>query len=422
MDMNSREELAQKVRAALATEGLSEKMRTSTGRARNNRVEAILRLHVDVCQMKRDIRTMKVEAIGDRSLTEKFAAQVRANGGSVFFAEDGEAAVEYVAKLAKDHGAEILVKSKSITSEEIDFDLELEKRGVACIETDLGELIVQMAHERPVHLVMPAAHKSAANVAKLVSERLGKEIPAEPGAILGEVRGYLRPIFLSAKVGVTGANAGIAETGTVVIQTNEGNGRLVSGAPDLHVVLMGVEKIVPTWEDAAKVISSAALSASGRLLTVYVSGFSGRSPLAVKVEGREFHVVILDNGRSRMREDPWFSDALNCIRCGACMNICPTYSVLGGHTFGYIYPGPIGVPWTASVHGLDKTAYAELCISCGLCKEVCPADIDIPMMIAKVKQQRADVVGQPVVNRFFAGSETLAMVASATAPLANWTL
>ncbi|MDE1853994.1 MAG: LUD domain-containing protein [Thaumarchaeota archaeon] len=418
--MSTNKQLREKIREALATEGLAEKMWTSTTRARKNRSDAIQRFHIDVHQMKQSLRSTKVAAIGDPTLAERFAEQVRANGGKVFFARTGADAINYVADLARERGAAVLIKSKSLTSEEIEFDSELQKRGVSCVETDLGELIVQMAHERPVHLVMPAAHKSLKDVAELVSERLGKEVPADHAAILNEVRAYLRPIFLSAKIGVTGANAGIAETGTVIVQTNEGNARLVSGAPDVHVVLMGVEKIVPSWADAAKVVSGSAISATGQYVTVYVSGFSARSPLGGEAEGREFHVIILDNGRSKMREDEWFSDALNCIRCGACMNICPTYSVVGGHTFGYIYPGPIGIPWTSNVHGLDRASYADLCISCGLCKEICPVDIDMPMMIAKVKQERVDLGGQTLVNRFFAGSETLARVASATAPLSNW--
>ena len=420
--MSDRKALARRVREALATDGLTAKMWGSTSRARRNRSEAIQRLHVDVHRMKADLSEMKTTAVGDRELQERFAAQVRANGGKVFFAKDGAAVVEYVTNLAKEHGAQLLAKSKSITSEEIELDHELEKRGITCVETDLGELVVQLAREKPVHLVMPAAHKSVTDVAKLVSERLGREVPAEPSAILNEVRSHLRPIFLSAKIGMTGANVGIAETGTVVIQTNEGNGRLVTGAPEINVVLIGVEKIVPSWEDAAKVVGAAAMSATGQPITVYVSGFSNRLPLGGEEGGRELHVLLLDNGRSRMLEDNRYSNALDCIRCGACMNTCPTYSVVGGHTFGYIYPGPIGIPWTSNIHGLDRADFADLCISCGLCKEVCPVDIDIPMMIAEVKQQRVDLVGQPIVNRFFAASEMVAKVASATAPLSNWAI
>ena len=153
------------------------------------------------------------------------------------------------------------------------------------------------------------------------------------------------------------------------------------------------------------------MSATGQSQTVYVSMISQHGPLAGSSEGREFHVVILDNGRSKMRDDPWFNDALNCIRCGACMNICPTYGIVGGHVFGYIYPGPIGIPWTENVHGLDKMAYSHLCISCGLCKEICPVDIDMPMMIAKVKEDEIAQNGQLRVNSFFTSSERLARLA-----------
>ncbi|MDG6993012.1 MAG: LUD domain-containing protein [Nitrososphaerota archaeon] len=420
--MTDRGKLAEKVRRALATDGLSDKMWASTSRSRGNRARAVQELGIDVGAMKESVRGLKARAMSDPDLPRKFAEKVEGNGGHVFFAKDGAEAIDYVAGLAKAHGAEVLAKSKSLTSEEIDFDHALEARGVRCVETDLGELIVQMAHERPVHLVMPAAHKSVADVASLVSQSLGKEVPEDPDAILKEVRAYLRPVFLSAKVGVTGANAGIAETGTVVIETNEGNGRLVSAAPDVHVVLIGTEKIVNSWEDAAEVVSAAALSATGQLTTVYVSAFTARSPMGGRSAGRELHVVILDNGRSKMKADGRYAGALDCIRCGACMNVCPTYSVVGGHTFGHIYPGPIGIPWTANVHGVDNAAFSDLCISCGLCKEACPADIDIPMMIAEVKQELVDLHGQPRANRFFAGSETLARLASATAPLSNWSL
>ncbi|MDG6982806.1 MAG: LUD domain-containing protein [Nitrososphaerota archaeon] len=422
MGVTARDELKRKARESLATEGLAQKMQSSTGRARRNRAVAIEEMHIDVADLKGRVKGLKARAAADPAIAQRFADKVKENGGRVFFAKDGADAVGYVAKLAADIGADVLVKSKSLTSEEIEFDHALERKGVKCIETDLGELIVQLAHERPVHLVMPAAHKSVSDVAKTLSAGLGVSLPEDPEAILHAVREYLRPIFLTAKIGVTGGNAGIAETGTVVIETNEGNGRLVSAAPEVHVVLMGMEKIVSTWEDAAEVVSAAAISATGQPLTVYVSAFTSRSPLGGEGKGRELHVIILDNGRSKMRDDGRYSGALDCIRCGACMNICPTYSAIGGHTFGYIYPGPIGIPWTANVHGIENAGFSELCISCGLCKEVCPADIDIPMMIAEVKQETVDLTGQPRVNRFFAGSETLAKLASATAPLSNWSL
>jgi Fe-S oxidoreductase len=269
---------------------------------------------------------------------------------------------------------------------------------------------------------MPAAHKSLKEITQLVSGLVGKRLQPEDQEILGAVRAYLRSLFLTADIGMSGANIGVAETGSIVIETNEGNGRLVTSLPKIHIVIIGMEKIVPTWNDAALLVKGHSASATGQNMTVYVSVITNHVPLAGSSDGREFHVIILDNGRSKMRDDPWFSDALNCIRCGACMNVCPTYGIAGGHTFGYIYPGPIGIPWTAEVHGLEKATFAHLCVSCGLCKEICPVDINIPMMIAKVKEEEVQQNGQLVVNDFFMASETLAKVASATAPLSNWLL
>ncbi|HKT22201.1 MAG TPA: LUD domain-containing protein, partial [Nitrososphaerales archaeon] len=264
--------------------------------------------------------------------------------------------------------------------------------------------------------------KSVKEIAALVSSAVGTELPPEDQPILKAVRGYLRQLFLTADMGVSGANVGIAETGSIVIETNEGNGRLCTSLPKVHVVIIGMEKIVPRWEDATYLIKGHSASATGQNMTVYVSAITQHGPLAGSTDGREYHVIILDNGRTKMRDDPWFSDALNCIRCGACMNVCPTYGVAGGHTFGYIYPGPIGIPWTAEVHGLDKAAFAHLCVSCGLCKEICPVDINIPMMIAKVKEEENLESGQLAVNNFFMASESLAKAASATAPVSNWFL
>ncbi len=415
-----RDVLLAKLHNALADHATSEKLWGAMTRARENRASTIQALQFDVEEMKRTNRRIKTTTAGDREVIAKFAEMVQMNGGKVFFAKTGDDAINYVAELARRTGTKLAIKSKSLTSEEIEFNHELEKRGVKAIETDLGELIIQLVNEKPVHLVMPAAHKSAQDVAEIFAKETGREVPADPEAILKIVRSYLRPIFLSAEMGVSGANIGVAETGSIVLETNEGNGRLVTSLPRTHVVLMGMEKIVPSWSDVAGLVTGHAISATGQSMTVYVSLITQHVKLAGSNEGREFHVIILDNGRTRMKEDPWYSDALNCIRCGACMNICPTYGVASGHTFGYIYPGPIGIPWTANVHGLDKATFAHLCISCGLCKEICPVDIDMPMMIAKVKNEEVRQNGQWRVNSFFTKSETLAKVASATAPLSNW--
>ncbi len=416
----AREKLKEDVERAIANRPASDKMWGSMARSRTNRKVGLAEFGIEVEEMKAADRRVKAGKAGDPELIERFAESVRRNGGHVFMAKTGEDAVRYVAELAKRTGAELIVKSKSLTTEEIEFNHHLAESGVRCVETDLGELIVQLNNEKPVHLVAPAAHLSTADVAEIFSRELNKKIPADPEAILKEVRPYLRPLFLSAQIGVTGANIGVAETGTIIVETNEGNARLVASLPKVHIVVMGMEKIIQSWDDVAQLLEAHAVSATGQSQTVYISIFTQHVPLAGSSDGREFHVVILDNGRTKMHDDPSFNDALNCIRCGACMNICPTYGIVGGHVFGYLYPGPIGIPWTAEVHGLENATFAHLCISCGLCKEICPVDIDMPLMIAKVKSEEVAKNGQLRVNGFFMASDRLAGLASATAPVSNW--
>jgi iron-sulfur cluster protein len=391
-------------------------------RGRNARLEALE--HISGGEAFRyEVREVKERCIEKlMELLSQFTEKASERGAKVYFAKTGEDACNYILNLAKEKNAQTIIKSKSLTSEEIELNHPLEQAGLQVIETDLGERIIQMAEEKPYHLVFPAVHKTAAQVAELFSKESGEQVTEELSDIMSLMRRTLRPIFLNADMGITGANVAIADTGAIVVETNEGNGRLVSSVPPVHVCIMGVEKIVESIEDAMKMILAHPVSAVGQMLTTYVSFIAGRSPLASE-DGREFHIVILDNGRFQMRQDPWFREALNCIRCGACMNICPTYGVLGGHVFGYIYPGPIGIPWTAQAHGLNQAAeFSDLCISCGLCKEICPADIDIPMMITKVKHQILQKESQPFVNKVLMASESFAKVACATAPLSNWIL
>lgn len=371
---------------------------------------------------RKEVREAKLRSIARMGeLVEEFAENCRKRGTKVFIAKDGAAAIEYTLKVIKDRGAKTVAKSKSLTSEEIHINIPMEEAGVKVIETDLGELIIQLVNEKPYHLVFPSVHKTAVEVAEIFKKELGTDIPSDPKIIMQHVRKYLRPIFLNADIGMTGANVGIAETGTIVIETNEGNARMVSSIPDCHICVMGMEKIVGTIEEALEMTMAHPISAIGQLLTTYNTFMSGRSPLGENGEPRESHIIILDNGRHEMRKDPVMSDALNCIRCGACMNICPTYGVVGGHTFGYVYPGPIGIPWTASVHGLEHAGdFAPLCISCGLCKEICPAEIDIPMMIAEVKHRDSKNNPQPAVNKMLMNADRMSKLGSMTAPLSNW--
>ena len=373
---------------------------------------------------RKEVREIKLRCQSKQdALVDQFVQNLEKRGANVLLAKDGPEAIEYVLKLAAEKGARTCAKSKSLTTEEIEINHPMEDAGMEVIETDLGELIIQKVHEKPFHLVFPAVHKTAAQVAEIFRRETGEDVPNDVNEIMKVVRRYLRPIFLDADIGMTGANVGIADTGAIVIETNEGNARLVSSIPDVHICVMGREKIVESCDDAVMMLLAHPISAVGQHTTTYVTFQAGRSPLGYGEgrEPRETHIIILDNGRTEMAKDPLFSDALNCIRCGACMNICPTYGVVGGHTFGHIYPGPIGIPWTSEVHGLELAGdFAPLCISCGLCKEICPAEIDIPMMIAGVKDRDAETHPHPRVNRFLMDAERGAKMGSMTAPFSNW--
>jgi len=391
-------------------------------RGRDGRTAALSTLK-DPEEFRRNTRKIKEQAITKiDQLVDEFSLNAAKTGARVFLATDGTSAIKYIAEVAKANNAKLIVKSKSQTTEEIELNHPLEKLGYQVVETDLGERIIQLAQEKPIHLVFPASHKTVEQVSNIFSKESGINIRPQYDAIMEYVRGSLRSSFLAADIGVTGANIAIAETGTLVIETNEGNARLVTSLPRVHIALVGIEKIVPTIEDALQMIQAHPISASGQKLTTYVSFISGRSPLKGEGSLRQLHIVILDNGRSKMQQDEDFREALYCIRCGACMNICPTYEVAGGHVFGYIYPGPIGIPWTANVHGFDKSQYAQLCIACGLCREMCPADIDIPYLIARVKQLNKEERGQSHVNKIVMRSDELAKIASAAAPFSNWIL
>ena len=415
-------ELSEKITASLAGTDQRNALLSAVKRGRDARAAAIDELP-NGATFRGKVKSIKERCIDSLDeLVERFTRNAEMRGARVYFAKTGMDACDYVLGLAQEKNAKLITKSKSLTSEEIELNHPLEEAGLRVLETDLGERIIQMAGELPYHLVFPAVHKTTSQVAELLSRATGEVVNDELGDIMRLMRRTLRAEFLNADIGITGANVAIAETGTFLIETNEGNGRLVSSIPPVHVCIMGAEKIVETIDDALKMILAHPVSATGQLLTTYVSLFGGRSPLGGETT-REIHIVILDNGRFEMRQDNWMREALHCIRCGACMNICPTYGVLGGHVFGHIYPGPIGIPWTAEVHGLDKAAeFSDLCISCGLCKEICPAEIDMPMMIAKVKHRALGKKSQPIPNRVLMASETIAKISCAMAPLSNWLL
>ncbi len=326
----------------------------------------------------------------------QFRQAAQAAGAVVVEAADAEAACAYVADLARRRGARLVFKSKSMVGEEIELNHHLQAHGIQVVETDLGEWIVQLAGERPSHMVMPAIHKSRQQVGALFSRVLSREVSRE--AIPEQVavaRAELRQKFLAADLGISGANALIAESGTVMLVTNEGNGRLVTTLPPVHVVLVGYDKLVPTYADAVRQLRLLARSATAQQITSYTTFITGPDH-----PDRELHIVLVDNGRLRMRADPVFRDALRCIRCGACANVCPPYQVVGGHVFGYVYTGAIGLVNTPFHHGLEHAAGPQsLCVSCNACATVCPVGIPLPQQILAVRARAVARYGLPVWKR-----------------------
>ncbi len=343
-----------------------------------------------------DLRA-ELAAVKDRVLADlaghvaRFRARAEAAGATVVEVPDAAAANAYIAHLCHERGVTLAVKGKSMVSEEIGLNAALAAAGVEAVETDLGEWILQLAGDHPSHLVMPAIHKRRGQVAELLTRVLGRPFdPDDIPAMVHSVRTALRETFLTAGLGLTGANALIAETGTVMLVTNEGNGRMSSSLPPVHVVTAGVEKLVPTAADAVKQLRLLARSATGQPITTYTTFVSGPTP------GHELHIVLIDNGRRAMAADPAVESALRCIKCGACANVCPAYQVVGGHAFGYVYTGPIGLVTTAYHHGLNAASGPQsLCVSCGACATVCPVDIPLPAQILEVRRQVVARGGAP---------------------------
>ena len=325
----------------------------------------------------------------DRYL-EQFAANAESAGVQVHWARDGEEACAIIAGIAESSGAKHIVKSKSMATEEIHLNAALAMRGLEPVETDLGEWIIQLAGETPSHIVVPAIHKTKAQISALFVEKLGIAPSDDVAALTAAARTTLRDRFAEADLGVSGVNFGVAETGTIVIFENEGNARLTTSISRTHVALMGIEKLVPTFADLEVFFQLLARSGTGQQLTTYQSILTGpaRTPDA---EGpRAMHIVLLDNGRSRMLAHPVTRQSLACIRCGACLNACPVYQQIGGHAYGSTYPGPIGIVLTPQLAGLAGTSQLPYASSlCGACREVCPVKIDIPALLLHL---RADVV------------------------------
>jgi L-lactate dehydrogenase complex protein LldF len=332
-------------------------------------------------------------------LADEFTKQAEATGAKIFRTNSPEKVKEYILDLAKARGVRSIVKSKSMATEEIHLNPALARAGITVNETDLGEWIIQLSGQRPSHMVMPAIHMTKEEVAEVFSkevhERLSNDIPR----LVKVARKELRGRFLEAEMGITGANMAIAETGTIVIITNEGNGRLVTSLPKIHVALVGLEKLIPSFNDIVPILTALPKSATGQLLTSYVSMITGPVP-ATDGTPKELHIILMDNRRTEMAKDPQFKEALQCIRCASCLNVCPVFRLVGGHVFGDVYTGGIGTILTAWFNELKKSEEIQgLCIQCGRCKQVCPAKIDIPELIVELRRRLVKEQGQSLSQK-----------------------
>jgi len=387
----SRRHFTSRVNRALRDERLQQALTTAmTGlRARRN----IAFESFDFEKGRADLKRRRLENL-DRlpELARQFAERVEAVGGEVHFAADAEEAREIIGRICVETAATeklgqrkpVVTKVKSMASEEIELNPYLESLGMDVVETDLGERMVQLTHTRPSHIIAPAIHLTKEDAAEVFGTQ------PDVHAIQQHARESLREKFIAASVGISGANMAIAETGTIVIVTNEGNADLTTTLAPVHIALFGMDKLVASLDDAVAMLRMLPRSGTGQIMSSYVNWITGPSrsadieqSLTIGVHGpRELHCVILDNGRERMRQDPVFRDALTCIRCGACSNACPPFMAVGGHQFGYIYNGPIGLVLTPFHHGLHEADLPNaLCTQCNACQEACPVDIPLPRQI-----------------------------------------
>lgn len=338
---------------------------------------------------------------------ELFEARVREQGGQVHWCADAEAARRTILEICRSVEARTVTKGKSMIAEEIGLNDYLEAAGVTPVETDLGEYIIQLRHEPPSHIIAPAIHVRKEMVAEAfrkvhTSRPLDRPLE-EPRQLLDEAREELRDRFLAADVGITGANMLIAETGQTVIVTNEGNGDLTQLLPKVHVVIASLEKVVPTLDDAATVLRLLARSATGQEASTYTTFSAGPRRDGDPDGPEQFHVILLDNGRTKMLGSE-FQDMLRCIRCGACMNHCPVYGAIGGHAYGWVYPGPMGSVLTPALIGVEEAgALPNASTLCGRCESVCPMKIPLPRMLRDWREREAKAKASPPLQRWGLG-------------------
>lgn len=320
-------------------------------------------------------------------LLEQAEAQLSANGFKVLWAVDAAEANQHVLDIAQHHAVQTVAKSKSMLSEELGINDELENSHMRVVETDLGEYIIQLNHEPPSHIVAPVIHRTKEEIRDIFIRELAMEPTDDAGKMVAFARQKLRQDFLSADMGISGGNFVISETGSLVLVMNEGNGRMVTSMPRVHVALVGIEKVIETADDWTTLAQALTRSATGQKLSVYTNIINGPRRDAEGDGPEEVYVIFVDNGRSDIYAQEDYAEVLTCIRCGACQNACPVFRLTGGHAYGWVYGGPIGAVLTPLFVGLENARPLPQASSlCGACKEACPVDIDIPRMLLKLRQ------------------------------------
>ena len=379
-----------KIEATLHDPRLQLAIYAATGRLIQHR-EAVVSPNAlpDYQELRDQANAIKRHAIENLDhYLEEFEWNVIAHGGHVHWARTAAEVADVVLSIAKRRGAKLIVKSKSMTTEEIDLNERIGHHGLECVETDLGEYIIQLMHERPYHIVAPALHLTRDDVAEVFEQRLGVPKDSVIENQTRTARKILRRKFLEADIGISGANFLVADSGAVTLVENEGNARLSTSAPKVHIAVAGIEKVIPRARDLEIFLKLLGRSATGQPLTVYTSFLSGPRR-AGEIDGpEEFHVILLDGGRTKLLADEEKRQSLYCIRCGACLNHCPVYRKIGGHSFPWVYSGPIGAIITPQFHGVRSEPELPFASSlCGACAEVCPVKIEIPKILLQLRAE-----------------------------------
>jgi len=393
-------------RIKLADTQLRSNLRKATTTIRGKRAAVVAELP-DWEELREAGRAIKAATLRDLDAhLIRLEESVTAAGGVVHWARDGAEANAIVAALIRRHEADEVVKIKSLTTDEIDLNVALAEQGIKAWETDLAELIVQLGDDESSHILVPAIHKNRSEIRQIFQTAGLAPASEEPAELAGAARRFLRERFLRAKVAVSGANFGIAETGSIVIVESEGNGRMCLTLPPVLITVMGIEKVLPSWQDLEVFLQLLPRSSTGERMNPYTSIWTGVRP----GDGpQEFHLVLLDNGRTASLADETGRQALQCIRCSACLNVCPVYERTGGHAYGSVYPGPIGAittPLQQGVKGSESLPYASSL--CGACYEVCPVKIDIPTVLVHLRDKVVQSHSHPTVDD--AAFRTLAWV------------